>query len=186
VRFGGEEGVALLVDRRCGDPAERLVVEVGDAGVDLVRFQLHADLQRGERADLQVDARVAAQQRLGDPLDGGQRGRDHPQAQAAAELTGEPCRFARETLDAGQRLLGPDQQALALRRQVVVALAALDQLDAELALELADRDRERRLGDVAGLRRAPEVPLARERVQVLELAQEHARHYPPRRPPRRS
>jgi len=67
----------------------------------------------------------------------------------------------------------PFQHALALGRQPDVALAALDDGNAQLLLQLADAARQRGLGDVAGLRRAGEVLFTRERCEILKLADVH-------------
>ena len=67
----------------------------------------------------------------------------------------------------------PEHDALALAREPLEALAAADERHAELGLELAQTRRERRLRDVARPRRAPEMTLALERDEVLELPREH-------------
>ena len=54
-------------------------------------------------------------------------------------------------------------------------MAALDDRRAQLLLELPDRRRQRRLRDVAGFRRAAEMPLARQRHEIFELADHHRR-----------
>jgi hypothetical protein len=128
---------------------------------------------RGERAHLEVDRGKVAQQALGDLRHRRQRRRDHPEAQTADQVAGEARGFRRQSVDARQRLPSPAQQLLPLRGEVGVAAVAMDQFDAELGLEFADRDRERRLGDVAGPRRAAEVALLGEDGEVLQLAQEH-------------
>jgi uncharacterized protein YcbX len=60
------------------------------------------------------------------------------------------------------------------RGRVVVAPAAVHQLHPELGLQLADRHREGRLGDVAGGGPA-EMALLLERGQIFEPAEEHRR-----------
>ena len=67
----------------------------------------------------------------------------------------------------------PEHDPLALAREALEALAAPHERHAELGLELAQTRRERRLRDVARARRAPEMTLALERDEVLELAREH-------------
>ena len=52
--------------------------------------------------------------------------------------------------------------------------APLEEQHAELVLELLDRDRQRRLGNEAGVGGAAEVALARHGHDVLELGQGHA------------
>jgi hypothetical protein len=53
------------------------------------------------------------------------------------------------------------------------AAPVVDERDAEIALELGQPGRERRLAGVTALRRAPEVLLAGQRDEVLELAHQH-------------
>ncbi len=71
--------------------------------------------------------------------------------------------------------MGPFENALALRRQADIALAALDDGNAELLLELADAARQRRLGDAAGLGGAGEMLLAGQRREILQLPNVHGR-----------
>ena len=48
---GGQQLIALLIERHRVDAAERLVVEIGDAGVDLEVLEQREDLDRGARQD---------------------------------------------------------------------------------------------------------------------------------------
>jgi hypothetical protein len=59
-------------------------------------------------------------------------------------------------------------------RQLHAFGAAHQQCQPQLVLEPADLLRQRRLGDVDVLRRAPEMAVADDRGEVLELAQLHA------------
>ena len=80
---------------------------------------------------------------------------------------------AAQVLGLGEHALGVLERELALRRQADEAMAALDDRRAKLLLELADRRRQRRLGDVAGLRRAAEMLFARQRDEIFELPEHH-------------
>jgi hypothetical protein len=62
---------------------------------------------------------------------------------------------------------------LAFTGQPVEALATFDDRHTEFLFELTDAARERRLRHVTGLRGAREVFLARERDQILQLADVH-------------
>ena len=102
-----------------------------------------------------------------------QRGRDRADPQRALQPAAQAARLLLEALDVGERALRPAEDQLALGRQRLELAPAAHQRHAELALEAADAGRQRRLGDVAGGRRAAEVALAVERGQVLELPDEH-------------
>ena len=114
--------------------------------------------------------------RPGDESRHRQRRRDHADRQMARQRTRRIAqRFdlllqRRPVVENGVR---PLEDALAVRREAVKTLAALDDRDAELLLELADAARERGLRHVAGLRGAREVLLTRQRHQILQLPDIH-------------
>ncbi len=84
-----------------------------------------------------------------------------PPALMRAELLGE-------LVVIGKHVSGPVENALALLREAVKSLvAAIDDRHAEHGLDLAQRLREGRLADVAGFGGAPEMPLARQRGEIL-------------------
>lgn len=68
----------------------------------------------------------------------------------------------------------PLDDALAVGRQAMKAMAAFDNRDPKLLFELTDPSRQGRLGDVAGLRRPGEVLFAGKRDKILKLADIHA------------
>src|SRR4029079_14449927 len=78
-----------------------------------------------------------------------------------------------EAVVVGQDAVRPEHDALALACEPLEVLPAAHERHAELGLELAQACRERRLRDVAGTRRAPEMALTLERDEVLELPREH-------------
>src|SRR5262249_32604451 len=63
----------------------------------------------------------------------------------------------------------PIEHALALRREALEARAAIDQQHPHLLLELLHACRQRRLRHSAGLGRAAEMPLPRQRQDEVEL-----------------
>ena len=56
---GGQQPIALVVERHGPDLAERLVVEIADAGIDLEVLEQVQDFDRGARQDREADARDA-------------------------------------------------------------------------------------------------------------------------------
>src|SRR4029077_17472085 len=75
----------------------------------------------------------------------------------------------------GENPLGPYDEPFTLGREALIVVPPVDQCDVELALELGDRCRERRLRHVACLRGPGEVSLARHRDEILQLAEQHQR-----------
>ena len=73
----------------------------------------------------------------------------------------------------GEDPLRPGQHPLALGRQALEAVAALDDQDAEILLQMAQSGRQGRLRHAAGLRCPREVSLAGEADEVAELADVH-------------
>ena len=80
--------------------------------------------------------------------------------------------------DLGQHRLGVHEQVGAGRGQLDAARGPPKQRQPELRLQPPDLLRERRLGDVERLGRAREVPVARDRREVLELPQLHDARQP--------
>ncbi len=118
---------------------------------------------------------MALEQRAGDQRRGGEPGRDHAEAARPGQAVAQARGLGGEPVEAGERVLCPWQQRPSFGRQADVAPLAIDEPDAQLTLELADRCRERGLGDVTGFGGAAEVLLARECDEVLELAEKHPR-----------
>ena len=82
----GHEEVALLIDRCGDDRAERFVVEVGDAGVEVVVGESSSDFDRGQRSDLDADAGVALEQRAGDQRHDAECGWNHPEVKRSGQV----------------------------------------------------------------------------------------------------
>ena len=81
----GQQPIALAIERHGGDAAERLVVEIGDAGVDLEIFQQRQDLDRGARLDGELHVGMPRAVGRGERCDHRQRGRDRGDAQPAGQ-----------------------------------------------------------------------------------------------------
>ena len=103
----------------------------------------------------------------------GADGVDHAQFQGAGQRV---LAALGDVLDGGrllQHALRLAHDLLAQRRDADLAGAALEQLDVQLVFELADRHRQRRLRDEAGLGRLAEVLLARHGDDVFEFGEGH-------------
>jgi hypothetical protein len=173
-----QQQVVLAPERERLDLGQRLVVEVREPGVDLPARQALGDLARAHRHDLDAHARVALAKRRRDERRDGQRGRDRADPQRPLHPAAQAADLLFETVEVAQRSVHPRQHALALGGEALEAPRAPYERDAELAFQRANGGRQRRLRDVAGLGRAAEVPLARQRRQVLELPEEHTVDYP--------
>ena len=147
-------GDALVLGRPAGDRDVDLVLEHAVEDGRAVR-----DLE-GE-VDLGVQRGEGAQQRRDDELGGGRDGDD---PQAAHRDVGGLARRLPALLDQPEHVGGVRPERLAGRGQPDPAPDALGQVDAELARERRHRSRDRRLGDVELLGRAPtRSPRARRR-----------------------
>src|SRR3546814_1757483 len=78
-----------------------------------------------------------------------------------------------QALIVGQDLARPGEELLALRREPGEAMASRHERYAEILLKFADRRRQGRLGDMAGIGGAGEMPLFGERHEIGEMADEH-------------
>ena len=160
-RLAGEERLQLDIFDSSG------IVE--DAELELARSQAPHLLERGQVRHVGPRARVVLLERREkrqQALDRQVRYARDPQ-----RITGAPGppSLGESHLEAGEhppRLPREDRPGL---RQRDDAARPLEQLDAELGLELADRLRERRLADVQALGRAPEVQLLADREEVAQV-----------------
>src|SRR3546814_20917007 len=73
----------------------------------------------------------------------------------------------------GQERARPGEELLALMLDPGEALASRHERYAEILLKFADRRRQGRLGDMAGIGGAREMPLFGERHEIGEMADEH-------------
>ena len=108
----------------------------------------------------------------------GGRADAQPRQRAGARALGGPARILGEP----QHAAGLLEQRSARGRQRDRALRALEQLHAELALEVADLLADGGLGDVQPLGGAAKVQFLRDGDEVSEVAQFHAVHGLTRRP----
>ena len=170
---GQDEGV---VEEGCGGH-QRVGHRLDDQGeVDLTAGQLGHQLVGSGLDHEEVDPGMAGleidQGRGQDPGDEAGRGADgEPSPGHAREGPG----FRSRGRHVGQDAADERQQGLAVRRQGHQALArpAIEQLDAELALEKADLTAERGLGQVEAGRRPGEVLLLGHRHRDRQLVQLH-------------
>ena len=137
-------------------PQRRLEV-FGEIFLDLQRHRRRALVQRRNQVRQQVR----------------RDGVDHAEPEQADQLVASRLR---DVADAGrflQDLLRLLDDALADRRDRHLVLAALENLRAQLLLELLDRDRQRRLADEAMLRCPPEIAFLCDGDDVAKLVEGH-------------
>ena len=99
--------------------------------------------------------------------------RDYAHSQAPAEPLVHLADPAAQIFSLGQNALGMFEHQFALPCQADELVSALDNWRAKVLLELTDCRRQRRLRDVAGLRRSTEMFFARERDEIFQLPQHH-------------
>ncbi len=176
--------IALVIERHRIDAPERLVVEIGHAGVDLEIFQERQDLDRGARQDRETDVGMAGPVGRGQRRHHGQRGRDGGDAQPSHQALLEGGHLLAQRAAVADDPARPVERALALLGEADEARAALHQEHPERRLQLLDAGRQGRLRHPAGLRRVAEMPLARQRHQVFELVDHGSCHPGAGGPPR--
>ena len=101
-----------------------------------------------------------------------QRGRHAGQQQRPAGRGPRLAQLLAQRLALVQHAVRAGQHPLTLGRQALVLAAAAHDGHAELLLERADRVRQRRLGDVAGLGGAAEVARLRQRAEVAHRVEQ--------------
>ena len=167
------------------DREDEPIVEQAD-GLDLGRVERQGEHEHVEGAALQlVDdhgglalAQAQLQRRIA-LLQAGQRRRqqvggdrgDHTKPQRAGEQPGAVPGIVDKVVDLGQNMRRSARYLLALGGERNPAPAALDQRGRQARLQLLDLDRQGRLADRAFLGRAPEMPMARERGEIAQLAE---------------
>ena len=80
-------------------------------------------------------------------------------------------------LDVAQRELDSVEEDGALRRQCELFLAAVEELDAELGLELLDGDRDVRLGNTQAFRSAGDISQTAGHLEIFELSEFHSNRF---------
>ena len=85
------------------------------------------------------------------------------------------CAKAIEIAHVAENAGGARGDLVAFRRELHARARALDQHQAEALLQLVDLHRQRRLRHGAGIGRAAEVQLARQRIEIAKLLERHVR-----------
>jgi hypothetical protein len=101
------------------------------------------------------------------------RGRDDTNPQRTREPAPETREIDPQAIIIVENLLGPDEHPFAFGGKAQKPVAANDEPDFQIILQLADRGRERRLGNVGRRRRPREMLLARERDEIAKMAKKH-------------
>ena len=158
---------------------ERLGVEIGQADVEFEILDPALDLLARQRQDRDGDAGKARVERPGQLRDDRQRRRDRADPQPPGQALVDLLEAAAQILRLREDAMRVFEREPALRRQADEAMAALDDRRAEILLEQADRRRQRRLRDMAGLGRAAEMLFPRQRDKIFELTQHHRAALPP-------
>ncbi len=139
--FRNEEAVVLHIERGLQQALDRLVVEIGDAGIDGVIMQCTEDFLRGLGEHGEFDARMIPLHGAGEKRDLGKGRGDDAEHQPADEFAlpgADRPQFLLERLPVVQDEMGPFQHPVAFRGEADVTLAALDDGNPELLFELAD------------------------------------------------
>src|SRR5262245_4348520 len=106
----------------------------------------------------------------------GRNGRDHADTQPALELIARGARKIAELVHRAQDVADTLDQFLPEPRKRDLARAALQQRAAERLLHLLDLHRQRRLRNRARTRRAAEMAMARQRIEIPQLPQGEIYH----------
>jgi hypothetical protein len=144
-----DEQIPLAPQRQRVDQGERLVVEVGHAGVELAVLEPVGDLPRRHRYQSNPHARMAFAEAGRESGRHRQRRGDRTDPQHPFQPAAEPARFLAEALQVCQRALGPTQDPLAFRRQTFEPSTAPHERNPELVFEAPDAGRQGGLRDVA-------------------------------------
>ena len=132
--------------------------EDDDAEVELVALELLADRHRGLFVHEDVEVGVAALEARKDAREEvGAHHRRHADLDGALLELLVVVDLEHGVLDVAQGELDPVEEDGALRRQRELFLAAVEELDAELGLELLDGDRDIRLGNTQAFRSAGDI-----------------------------
>ncbi|MEF9602370.1 hypothetical protein O4J55_08480 [Paracoccus sp. PXZ] len=152
------------------------VVEIGHAAVDLEIVQPLLDGAGGHRSQLDLGQRVARNEGLGQQRGGGHGRGDDAQPQPPGQPAPVPAvQVVMQAVVIRQDLPAPMQHPFALRRQRQETVAADDQAQVQLVLQLADGVGQRGLRDIAALGRPAEMLLFGKRHKEFEVAYQHGR-----------
>jgi hypothetical protein len=161
------------IERERTHARQWLVVEIGDAGIEIERIEAALNLGRGVGQNLDRRARMGFGKRLGQPVYERQSDRNDADLELAGHAFPQAAEFLGKALIVGGDTLRPGQHAFALLSKTDEAVPTLDNEHAERLFDLFDAGRKRRLGYVGGRRRTGKMPLARQGRQILELPDQH-------------
>ena len=164
-----QQAVALVIERNGANLADRLVLDIGQPGIDLEIFQKPQHVGRGAGADLKLHVGMFGAERRRQRRHHAEHGRDRRDPDLAGQLVLEPVDLLPHRAGIADDPPRPVERAFAFRRKALEARAALHQHDAEDFLELLEAGRHRRLGDAAGLGGPAEMPFLGQRQQKFEL-----------------
>ena len=164
-----QQAIALVVERNGANLADRLVLDIGQPGIDLEIFQQAQHVGRGAGLDPETHVGMARAERRRQRRHHAEHGRDRGDPDLAGELVLEAVDLLPHRAGVADDPPRPVERAFALGRKALKAGAALHQHDAEDFLELLEAGRHGRLGDAAGFRRPSEMPLLCERQQKFKL-----------------
>ena len=126
----------LVIQRDGTDTAERLVVDVGEAGIDFEVVEQGQHLDGGAGQDGEADLGMADMQGCGQRGHDRQRGRHRGDAQMAGETAFQGADFVAHGTGVADDAPRPIEHAQALGREADEAGAALHQQDADAFLQL--------------------------------------------------
>ena len=169
----GEQAVLLEIERHRPQAAQRLIVDVGEPGIDLEVAQHRQDLARGSRQDRELHVGMLGAIGRGQRRHHGQRRRDRGDAQMAAQPLLERPQFLPHGATVGHDRARPVEDAFALGGEAQETRRPLHQHHAQRILELLDARGKGRLGHATLLGRLAEIFLACKRNQKFKFIDHH-------------
>jgi hypothetical protein len=137
---GDEEAIALAIKQRGDKPVDRLIIEIRDADIEGEIIEPAQDLLGRMRQDGEIDARMLFLHGAGEKGSHGERrwhDADHQFAGQGLLAAADLAKLLLHRVPVVEDGMGPFENPFALRRQAVIALAALDDRHAQFLLELA-------------------------------------------------
>jgi hypothetical protein len=163
------EVVLLAIERHRLHAPQGLVVEIGEACIDLQILELAQHLDGIPRPDREADIGVLRPVGRRQHRHHGQRRGDRGDTDVAGKTPLQGVDLLMHGAGVADDAPGPVEHPLALRREALEPRSALHQEHAEGFLELLDAGGEGGLADAAGLGGVSEVALAGERDDEFEL-----------------
>src|SRR6185437_6245993 len=168
--FGrGQQAITFVEEGNGADVADRLVLDIGQSGVDFEILQKPEHLYRGARYHAKADVRMAGAKRCRERGDHAEHGRDCRDPDLARKLVLQRIDFLAHRPGIADDAPRPIQRTLAFGGKALKTRTALYQHYAENFLQLLETGRHRRLRDTAGLRRASKMTLLGQRQQKFKL-----------------